>query len=162
MSSTARAHADVEAVIRPVVGTFGLDVEGIDLKHSGGTRRLSLLVDKDGGVTVDECAEVSRQVSAALDEADVLGGSPYTLEVGSPGATRPLTLPRHWRRARGRLVKIVGTDGSTTRGRVVRGPADDDPTVLVEVDGEQQTVAVDSIAKARVEVEFRSMPGGES
>ena len=68
-----------------------------------------MLVDKDGGVSLDEVAEVSQAVSATLDlpAADaVLGAAPYVLEVSSPGIDRPLVHPRHWRRAVGRLVRV--------------------------------------------------------
>ena len=61
---------------------------------------LRVAVDKDGGVTLDDVADATREVSRVLDDSDVMGEQPYTLEVTSPGIDRPLTLPRHWRATR--------------------------------------------------------------
>ena len=63
-----------------------------------------LLLDADGGVSLDDIAVVSRDLSTALDDSTVMGDQPYTLEVSSPGVDRPLTERRHWRRAIGGLV----------------------------------------------------------
>ena len=59
---------------------------------------LRVAVDKDGGVTLDDVADATREVNRVLDGSDVMGEQPYTLEVTSRGVDRPLTLPRHWRR----------------------------------------------------------------
>ena len=74
---------------------------------AGKRRILRIAVDKDGGVTLDEVAEATREVNRVLDESDVMGEQPYTLEVTSRGVDRPLTLPRHWRRNADRLVKVT-------------------------------------------------------
>jgi ribosome maturation factor RimP len=81
---------------------------------------------------------------------DVLGGSPYVLEVTSPGVDRPLTEPRHWRRALGRLVKVA-VDGEEVVGRVV-GARDDE--VELDVGGARRTCPVSSLGRGRVQVEF--------
>jgi ribosome maturation factor RimP len=118
-------------------------------------------VDQDGGVTLDDIAEATREVSRILDDSDVMGSAPYTLEVTSPGVDRPLALPRHWHRNRGRLVKATLTDGRVVIGRVAE--ADDTRAVLeVEVDAgrpgqqrvEQQEVVFDEVARAKVQIEF--------
>ena len=83
-----------------------------------------MVVDSDHGVSLDDAAEVSREMSAALDATNVLGDVPYTLEVSSPGVDRPLTEPRHWRRAAGRLVRVKVTGEGTVQGRVLAADAD--------------------------------------
>src|SRR6202041_842236 len=78
-----------------------------------------------GSVDEGKIAEaISRQLSAALDEAAVMGEFPYTLEVSSPGVDRPLTDPRHWRRAVGRLVKVTVADSGVITGRIVSADPD--------------------------------------
>ncbi|RIQ16899.1 ribosome maturation factor RimP, partial [Jiangella rhizosphaerae] len=84
--------------------------------------------------------------------SDVMGDHPYTLEVSSPGVSRPLTLPRHWSRATGRLVRAILHDGGDVTGRVVS--ADDDSAVL-DVDGASRVLAYADVRKAKVQVEFR-------
>jgi ribosome maturation factor RimP len=108
-------------------------------------------VDKDGGVTMDDIADATREVSRLLDESDVMGEHPYTLEVTSPGTDRPLTLPRHWRRNTGRLVKVTTADGTSFTGRIVES---DETGATLDVDGQQRTVSYADVAKARVQIEF--------
>ena len=74
---------------------LGLDLEAIEVTPAGKRRLLRVAVDKDGGVSLDEIAAATKQVSQLLDETDVMGDKPYLLEVSSPGIDRPLTLPRH-------------------------------------------------------------------
>src|SRR5215469_15377927 len=96
--------ADLARVLEPVVREAGMDLESVRVSPAGRRRLLKLVVDADGGAALDQIAEVSREVSVRLDASGVMGEVPYTLEVSSPGVDRPLTEPRHWRRAQGRLV----------------------------------------------------------
>jgi ribosome maturation factor RimP len=89
-----------------------------------------VVVDADGGISLDDVATVSRTVSAALDDSAVMGAGPYVLEVTSPGVDRPLTEPRHWRRAAGRLVRASLTSGGQIEGRVVTA---DEEAVVIDV-----------------------------
>jgi ribosome maturation factor RimP len=130
---------------------LGLDIEALDLTPAGRRRVLRIAVDKDGGVTMDEVAVATKAVSGLLDRSDVMGEQAYTLEVTSPGTDRPLTLPRHWRRNRGRLVKAVGRDGRTRVGRVVEA---DETGAVLDVDGIRQQVTYAEVAKAFVQIEF--------
>jgi ribosome maturation factor RimP len=100
--------------IEPVVGASGYDLEELVVTPAGRRSIVRVVVDSDAGVSLDDVAELSRAVSAVLDEKDGdLGRSPYVLEVTSPGIDRPLTEPRHWRRNTGRLVVVpVGSSGS--------------------------------------------------
>lgn len=142
-------------VITDPLAAAGLDVEAIELTPAGKRRMLRVAVDRDGGVTLDDIAEATKEVSRLLDESDVMGEQPYTLEVTSPGTDRPLTLPRHWRRNADRLVKVTRTDGTTLVGRVRRA---DDDGVDLDVDGAEQRVGYDAVAKAKVEIEFNRRP----
>jgi ribosome maturation factor RimP len=137
----------LQQVLEPVVSEAGLDLEGLEVTPAGRRRVLRVVVDKDGGIDLDGVADLSHAVSAALDATDVMGGQPYVLEVTSPGTDRPLTEPRHWRRAVGRLVKIDFADGSTRTARVVSAGAEAAQTE----DGE---VRYAEVRRARVEVEF--------
>jgi ribosome maturation factor RimP len=130
---------------------MGLDLEGLEVTPAGRRRLLRVAVDKDGGVTMDDVAEATKEVSRLLDASDVMGEQPYTLEVTSPGIDRPLTLPRHWRRNAGRLVKVRTQDGETVRGRIT---SNDDDVVRLDVDGSPRELALAQVAKAHVEVEF--------
>src|SRR3954451_9052582 len=108
--------------IEPVVGSAGYDLEDLVVSRAGRRSVVRVVIDRDEGVTLDDIAEVSRAVSAALDENDgELGRAPYVLEVTSPGVDRPLTEARHWRRNVGRLVAVpVGPTGATEKvtGRI--------------------------------------------
>jgi ribosome maturation factor RimP len=141
-------------LLGPVVAQSGCDLEDIDVTLAGRRRLVRVVVDKDGGVSLDDVAAVSRAVSAVLDEdpeADrALGGAPFVLEVTSPGVDRPLTLPRHWRRAAGRLVVAVTADGEV-RGRVVE-VSDTDAALSTEKGVVRLPFA--TVRRARVQVEF--------
>ncbi len=129
----------------------GLDVEAVELTPAGKRRLLRLAVDKDGGVTLDDIAEATREVSRVLDETGVLGERPYTLEVTSPGIDRPLTLPRHWRRNKGRVVKVTSSEGEEVTGRIL---SCDDESATLDVDGQEREVTFDEVVKARIQIEF--------
>ncbi|MBO3746574.1 ribosome maturation factor RimP [Streptosporangiaceae bacterium NEAU-GS5] len=147
MGSDARSDR-LEELLGPVVAAVGLDLEGVSVTPAGKRRLVRVVVDRDGGVSLDDIAEVSQSVSKELDATDLMGGSPYVLEVTSPGVDRPLTEPRHWRRAKNRLVKAELRDGSTVEGRVV--DADD---AGVELAGPGRLAYAD-LARGRVQVEF--------
>lgn len=142
-------------VITEPLATVGLDVEAIELTPAGKRRMLRVAVDRDGGVTLDDVAEATKEVSRLLDETDVMGEQSYTLEVTSPGTDRPLTLPRHWRRNADRLVKVTRTDGTTLVGRI---QAADDDGVDLDVDGTGQRLDYGTVAKAKIEIEFNRRP----
>ncbi|MFI2242087.1 ribosome maturation factor RimP [Streptomyces chrestomyceticus] len=147
----------LRGLLEPLVAARDLDLEEIEVTPAGKRRVLRIVVDSDDGVQLDECAELSREASQALDDSDVMGGAPYTLEVTSPGADRPLTEPRHYRRAVGRLVRAQLHEGGELVARIT---AMDDEGLDLEVPGVKgrkptaRRVAFAEIAKARVEIEF--------
>ena len=152
--STARQDATrdrIEAELVDPLKEMGLDVEAVEVTPAGKRRVLRVAVDKDGGVTLDDVADATREVSRVLDDSDVMGELPYTLEVTSRGVDRPLTVPRHWRRNQDRLVKATLADGREVTGRVV---GSDDTVATLDVDGERREVAYADVAKALVQIEF--------
>lgn len=144
-------------LLEPVVAAEGLDLEDVTVTRAGRRRLLRVVVDRDGGVDLDHVAEVSQAVSKTLDAHDALGSDPYVLEVTSPGVDRPLTLPRHWRRARGRLVKVETVTGVPVEGRVL---AADDTGAELNVAGVTRRVEYQEVTRARVQVEFRRLDDG--
>ena len=144
-------------VIRPVVAAAGMDLESVRVSAAGRRRLLRVVVDSDRGVSLDDAAAVSRQLSAVLDTAPVMGDFPYTLEVSSPGVDRPLTDPRHWRRAVGRLVQVTVTDtgnggaSGSISGRVVAADGDG---VTLDVEGDRRRFGYAALGAGAVQVEF--------
>ena len=141
----------IEAELDDPLRALGLDIEAVDITPAGKRRILRIAVDKDGGVTLDEVAEATREVNRVLDESDVMGEQPYTLEVTSRGVDRPLTLERHWRRNAGRLVKVTFDNGETETGRILEAAAE---SVTLDIDGNRREVGYAEVKKALVQVEF--------
>jgi ribosome maturation factor RimP len=153
----------LSGLIEPVVTAAGMDLESVRVSTAGKRKLLRIIVDADHGVSLDETAEVSREISALLDAGNALGEAPYTLEVSSPGVDRPLTEPRHWRRARGRLVrvKVTGegpTSGGTVEGRVVAADADG---VTLELPAGMRRFPFADMGAGSVQVEFGRIPDAE-
>ncbi|MER5454150.1 MULTISPECIES: ribosome maturation factor RimP [unclassified Micromonospora] len=150
----------LRAVIAPVVAEAGYDLEDLAVSRAGRRHVVRVIVDADGGINLDAVADVSRAVSAALDAAEEAGGDivagEYQLEVSSPGVDRPLTLPRHWRRNVGRLVRVTVRGGGTAGDRQVTGRVveADDERVVLETDTERAEWAYAELGPGRVQVEF--------
>lgn len=158
MTADARRDRLVE-LLTPVIADAGLDLEDLEIVPAGRRRLLRVVVDRDGGVSLDDVAEVSQGVSSALDSSEAMGSAAYVLEVTSPGVDRPLTQPRHWRRAAGRLVTVPTDDGGRLTGRVVRA---EDDSVVLDVDGDERHLEFAAIGTGRVQVEFRRTEDDES
>lgn len=153
-------------LIGPAVEESGLVLEHVALKPAGTGLVLQVLVDlpedSTGSVDIDRIAAVSRAVSELLDRTDPVPGSAYELEVSSPGATRELTAPRHWRRSIGRLVRVTPVEGEKFTARLLE--VEQDGVVLQRshqvkkgmparlLDPERWSFG--AVRRARVEVEF--------
>lgn len=143
----------VTALVEPVVNSLGLDLEGVRISNVGRRKLVKVVVDGDDGLNLDLVADVSRAVGGALDAAQTLGDADWTLEVTSPGVERPLSLPRHWRRAVGRMVKVQFGDGREDTGRILEfDEASGD--VVFNFKGATRTRNIAQITKAVVQVEF--------
>jgi ribosome maturation factor RimP len=147
----------IEAELVGPLRALELDLENVEITPAGKRRILRVSVDKDGGVTLDEVADATREVSRVLDGSDVMGEQPYTLEVTSRGVDKPLTLPRHWRRNQGRLVEVRVDGGKTVTGRIA---SSDDTAVRLDVDGATREIPYADVAKALVQIEF-NRPGAK-
>jgi ribosome maturation factor RimP len=159
------ATARLAGWIEPVIGAAGYDLEELVVTPAGRRSIVRVVVDRDRGVTLDDIAEVSRAVSAVLDDNDDdLGRSPYVLEVTSPGVDRPLTEQRHWRRNVGRLVEVAvgGDEAGTLTGRIL-AVEDSGVTLAVESKGKPgakkraptpRQVRWGELGAGRVQVEF--------
>jgi len=149
----------LRSLLEPLVSSQGLDLEEIEVASVGRKRVLRVVVDSDTGADLDQVADVSRALSAKLDETDAMGEGEYDLEVGTPGAERSLTEHRHYVRAVDRLVKFQLADGADTE-LVARILKVDDEGLDLEVPGVKgrkptaRRLTFDDIAKARVQVEF--------
>ncbi len=152
-----RASTDHLTVqLGPSVEALGLDLDAVELTTAGRRRVLRVVVDREGGVTLDDIAEATRAVSRTLDSNNILGEQPYTLEVTSRGVDRPLTLARHWVRNTGRLVQVQTGDAPAVTGRITGA---DDTGVDLDVDGATRRLDYTDVTDARVQVEFARKEG---
>ncbi|MWK33214.1 ribosome maturation factor RimP [Actinomadura sp. J1-007] len=124
------AVTELARLLEPALAEAGFDLEEVDVRPAGRRRLVKIVVDADDGVGIDDVATLSQTASDLLDGSDVMGTAPYVLEVTSPGVDRPLTEPRHWRRATGRLIVAPLAEGGQIEGRVV---AADDASVVIDV-----------------------------
>ena len=85
----------------------------------GGRLKVTILLDSDTGITIDECARISRQLGAQLDEIDLFEGRAFILEVSSPGIDFPLQSPRQYRKNVGRSLNVTLTDGTVHNGKLI-------------------------------------------
>ena len=153
-------------LIDPVVVAAGMDLESVRMTVAGKRRLLRVIVDSDSGLSLDDAADVSRDISAVLDAGNVLGEVPYTLEVSSPGVDRPLTEPRHWRRARGRLVRVKVAGEGSVEGRLLAADADGVTLGLADAKGvkdagPERRFRYDELGAGSVQVEFGRIPDAE-
>jgi ribosome maturation factor RimP len=148
-------ESQIAGLLTPILAQHGLDLDAVEVVPAGKRRLLRIVVDGDGptgtGPLLDDIAEATKALSVALDESPVVGASPYTLEVSSRGVSRPLELPRHWRRNVGRLVAVTTASQEPFTGRVVASTEDE---VTLDVDGDHRTVALADVTKALVQVEL--------
>ena len=149
MSRTDLAQT-IEALLEPVLEAQGIEL--VELAISGRDRRrmLRLFVDRPEGISIGECAGLSRSLVDVLDTHDPISGS-YTLEVSSPGLTRALETPRDYERALGKLVKIVCRDGSVLLGTLTEAVG---AGLIVDVKGDSVPLSLDDVTKANLHFEF--------
>ena len=153
-------------LIEPVLSPFCLVLEDLTARGAGSSQTLQVVVDlpedQTGAVELDALAEASRAISQTLDEHTEVPASPYLLEVTSPGATRKLTLPRHWKRSIGRLIAITTQEGERFLARL---DAVEGQTVHIRRKKETkkgqpvsyrepEQLTLEQVAAAQVELEF--------
>jgi ribosome maturation factor RimP len=140
----------VAAVITPAIQALGFYVEDISITSAGRRSMLTVIVDGDTHLSLDQVTVATKAISEIVENLPTLGNNPFTLEVTSPGLDRPLTKPRHWRKNKDRLIKIVLNDGKEITGRI-KDSTDDQVTV------DEQKVAFVDIKRATLEIEFKQV-----
>ena len=141
-------NEEISAAIRPIIEATGNYLEELTITTAGKVKILTVIVDSDTHLNLDQVTAVTKEISQVIEELPVLGDSAFTLEVTSPGLDRPLTKPRHWRKNLGRLVKVTMQTGLVLEGRI--GQASE-TTVLVD----ENTVSFEDIKRAALEIEFK-------
>lgn len=144
-------------LLDPIVSAEGYDLEDVSVTAAGRRSLIRVTVDGDNGIDMDSVATVARAVSDALDDESsgpAAFAGPYVLEVSSPGVDRPLTEPRHWHRAAGRLVTVTLLEsGDVLTGRVLSS-SPTEGCVVLEVDGVARSHPLTALGPGRIQVEF--------
>lgn len=139
-------------LLTPVVTKAGFVLEEITVTPVGRRRLLAVVIDREeNNPSLDEVTVVSKEISAILDNYSQMGEMPFTLEVTTPGIDRPLTLPRHWKKNIGRLVKITPVEGEKFVGRILSCSPNQ---VTLQLEKAEKVVDLSQITKAQIEVEF--------
>jgi ribosome maturation factor RimP len=148
--------------ITPALHKAGYFLEDVNIVSPGQHRIVTVIVDGEESLNLDQVTLASKLVSELLDEASFMGDKPFTLEVTSPGIDRPLTLPRHFAKNNDRLLKVTKTDGNVITGRILSN-TDNDVTLAVSEKKEMKEIAISfmDIKRAQVEVEFNRKDGGK-
>lgn len=150
----------VMELAQPIIDSLGLELVELEFRKAGRSHVLCLYIDKPGGVTLDDCAEVSRELSLALDVEDCIAGR-YTLEVSSPGLERPLKRLEDFVRFSGRLAQIktaeLFQDEQGNKRKTFLGTlqgVEGELVVLHLKEGQLARIPLDKIAKANLAFEF--------
>ena len=145
---------EVREVIEPILQSQGFELVDLEYQRESRGWVLRIYLDREGGITLDDCTGVSHEVGAVLEVKDVIPNA-YVLEVSSPGLTRPLKKPEDFNRFQNRLVKIKlykPLDGRRNFKGTLLGLEVE--TVRVEADGQVFEIPLQSIAKANLEIDF--------
>lgn len=159
---------EIEIALRPALHASGFFLEEVSVSPAGRRRVVKVVIDRDfdtsgdvadqvAPLTLDEVSAATRLVSDALDDESALGDQPYTLEVTSPGVSRPLTTPRHFQRNVGHLVTITRRGADPVTGRILRAGTN---VVTLEIPAVKKEPArredhpYAGIDRAQVQVEF--------
>jgi ribosome maturation factor RimP len=145
----------ISELISPALHQAGYFLEDINVVSPGNHRIVTVIVDGESALNLDQVTVASKLVSELVDEASFMGETPFTLEVTSPGIDRPLTLPRHFSKNVTRLLKVTKNDGAVITGRITSN-TDFDVTLNVTDKKEVKEVAIalSDIKRAVVEIEF--------
>ena len=155
MSSLDQRVIDsVREILDPLLLQEGLELVDIEYRREGRGWVLRIYIDKEGGVSVEDCARISRELGNLLDLNDIIPGT-YNLEISSPGLTRALKKVRDFESFKGKLVKIkTMTDIQGRRvfiGRLIDFVGN---VASVEMDGHVYFIPYDEIARANLELDF--------
>jgi ribosome maturation factor RimP len=141
------------AMVDPILLNEGMELVDIEYRRESKGWILRLYLDKEGGVTLDDCTRVSQEVERSLDVEDFIQ-TPYTLEVSSPGLTRPLKTEKDFMKYCHRLIKVKTVDPIENRrqfkGRLL-GVSEN--RIEIEVDGGVFQIPLSNVAKANLEID---------
>ncbi|MDI7258667.1 MAG: ribosome maturation factor RimP [Thermodesulfobacteriota bacterium] len=144
----------VTKIVNPILSSDGIELVGVEYRRETRGSVLRLYIDKEGGITVDDCTRISREVGRILDVENLIDAF-YTLEVSSPGLTRPLKTEKDFMKYESRLISVKTVEPIGNRrqfkGRLLRMV---DKGIEIESDGEVFRIPFSSIAKANLELEF--------
>ena len=142
-----RAWSELE----PELAEMGYELIEVEFGQHGSKDILRLFIDREGGVTIDDCAAASRVVSALLDQSDFID-SRYTLEVSSPGVARPLRRPKDFVRFLGEPIKVKTVEPVEGRKRVSGVLAGfEDGLVLVQSEGKDFQIHIENVKRANLD-----------
>lgn len=145
----------VKSIIEPLLADLGEELVEATLFKKGGRLTLSLSIDKESGVNLDDCTEASRRISEFLDDKDLIR-EPYNLEVSSPGIERPLTKPAHFKRFIGSKVKIKTKEAlEGQRNFLGTITAADDKTVTIIFEENEKRIEYADIGRANLKVDLK-------
>ena len=154
MSQREQYEKKTEELIVPILDAKGFELVDVEYVKEGQDYFLRAYIDKPGGITIDDCVAVSREMNVLLDELDYVDGA-YTFEVSSPGLGRPLKKPRDYERSMGEEVEIrtyKAMDGSKEFYGILK--AYDDATVTIQSEEEEITFNKSDIALLRLAFDF--------
>ena len=145
----------ISDLITPALTSAEYFLEDINIVTPGKHRIITIIVDGEKALNLDQVTVATKLISELLDQASFMGETPFTLEVTSPGIDRPLTLPRHFAKNHDRLLKVTKNDGEVVTGRITAN-TESDVTLSVAVKKEfvEQVISLADIKRAVVEIEF--------
>ena len=145
----------IQELADSIAGQFAVDIVDVELSGSSRKPLIRIFIDKENGVTLDDCGKFSRALSALLDVEDPIPTS-YVLEVSSPGLDRPLKVMRDFERSIGKLVRIVTRtkidEQYVFTGRLTRVEGEH---IILSFDDKEMEIPFDQISRARLEIELK-------
>ena len=143
------------ALVKPIIEANGMELVEVEYKKLYGTPTLIVYIDKEGGVSLDDCEKIHRLIDEPLDELDPTAGAAYNLNVSSPGLDRPLKIERDYIKNIGKSIDIslyepIGGKKKFTCTLV----SYDSDNIVADIDGEQITLNIKQIAVAKPTITF--------
>ncbi|MBI5740324.1 MAG: ribosome maturation factor RimP [Nitrospirae bacterium] len=152
---TEEIRTRIAEIIGPVINSLGVELDSVEFNRMGGRGLLRVFIEKESGVTLDDCERVSREVEAALDVEDPVPYA-YVLEVSSPGLDRPLRQPKDFKKFTGKTARVVTLgpiDNQTFFVGMIESAGDREISLLLPND-KKIVIPYENISKARLEVEI--------
>lgn len=144
-------ETEINNIVNEVLNEFPeLFTVLVKIKGNDSNQRITVLIDGEPSFTIDQCAKVSRKISAILEEKDIFSGK-YTLEVSSPGVDYPLMFPRQYHKNVGRNVRIETVAGETLEGKLAKS---DEEGIDIEFKKTNKRLAFNEIKKTNIIVSF--------